>query len=72
MPFRRLQELIEYKASLQGMEVKYLTKEETKNTTKTCHRCGYVAPKVNGRIYNCPECGMKYDRDLNVAINISP
>jgi len=70
-PYFKLQQYIEYKANLKGIQLKYLTKKETKNTTKECHRCGYVAPKVNGRIYKCPECGMEYDRDLNACINIA-
>ncbi len=70
LPFRKLQTYIEYKANLEGIEVKYLTKKETKNTSKTCHRCGYVA-RIKGRIFKCPKCGMEYDRDLNAAINIA-
>jgi len=70
LPFRKLQTIIEYKANLEGIEVKYLTKKEVKNTSKECHRCGHVAP-VKGRIYKCPNCGMEYDRDLNACINIA-
>jgi len=69
-PFRKLQTIIEYKANLEGIEVKYLTKKQTKNTSKTCHRCGYVT-QVKGRIHKCPKCGMEYDRDLNACINIA-
>jgi len=47
-----------------------LTKKETRNTSKTCHRCGYVT-QVKGRIFKCPKCGMEYDRDLNACINIA-
>ncbi len=70
LPFRKLQAYIEYKANLEGIEVRYLTKEETKNTSKTCHRCGYVA-RVKGRLFKCPKCGMEYNRDLNACINIA-
>jgi len=56
LPFRKLQTIIEYKANLEGLEVKYLTKKETKNTSKRCHRCGHV-PSVKGRIYKCQNCG---------------
>jgi IS605 OrfB family transposase len=70
LPFRKLQAYIEYKAHLEGIEVRYLTKGETRNTSKTCHRCGHVA-QVKGRIYKCPKCRMKYDRDLNACINIA-
>jgi IS605 OrfB family transposase len=70
LPFRRLQELVEYKALLQGIETRYLTKDQTRNTTRECHRCGHVAP-VSGRTYRCAECGLEYDRDLNAAVNIA-
>jgi predicted RNA-binding Zn-ribbon protein involved in translation (DUF1610 family) len=54
---------------LEGIEVKYLTKKETRGTSKTCYRCGHVA-HVKARIFKCPRCGMEYDRDLNACINI--
>jgi IS605 OrfB family transposase len=70
LPFRKLQTIVEYKAFLEGIEVKYLTRKETKNTSNTCHRCGACC-QVKGRIYKCPNCGMEYDRDLNACINIA-
>jgi len=70
LPFRKLQTIIEYKASLEGIEVKYLTKKDVKNTSKECRRCAHVAP-VKGRIYECPICKMEYDCDLNACINIA-
>jgi IS605 OrfB family transposase len=42
LPFRKLQTVIEYKALLEGIEVRYLTREK-RNTSRTCHRCGHVA-----------------------------
>ena len=70
LPFRKLQTYIEYKALLEGIEVRYLAKKEVKNTSKTCHRCGHVA-QVKGREFRCPKCGLVYNRDLNAAINIA-
>jgi IS605 OrfB family transposase len=70
LPFRKLQACIEYRALLEGIEVRYLTKEETRNTSKTCHRCGHVA-QVRGREFRCPRCGLIYNRDLNACINIA-
>jgi IS605 OrfB family transposase len=69
-PFRKLQAYIEYRALLEGIDVVYLGKKLVRNTSKTCHRCGHVA-QVKGRIYKCPKCRMKYDRDLNACINIA-
>jgi len=70
LPFRRLQTIIEYKALLEGIEVKYLTKKEMGNTSETCHRCRHVA-QVKGREFKCPKCGLIYNRDLNACINIA-
>jgi len=70
LPFRKLQTYVEYKALLEGVDVMYLPKKEVRNTSKTCHRCGHVA-RVNGREFRCPECGLRYNRDLNAAINIA-
>ena len=70
LPFRKLQKIIEYKANLEGIEVRCLTRKETRNTSKMCHRCGHVA-QVKGRTFKCPRCRMEYDRDLNACINIA-
>ncbi|MGC8999311.1 MAG: zinc ribbon domain-containing protein, partial [Candidatus Bathyarchaeia archaeon] len=59
------------KALLKGIKVEYLNKDETKNTSKTCHRCGHVARRVKGRTYKCAKCGMEYNRDLNACVNIA-
>ncbi|MFW6111293.1 MAG: zinc ribbon domain-containing protein [Thermoproteota archaeon] len=71
IPFRKYQEIVEYKANLKGIEVIYLTKKQTRNTTRECHRCGHVAPRVDGRAYRCQKCGIEYDRDLNATVNIA-
>ena len=40
-------------------------------TSKTCSCCGYVQDMpLEIRIYNCPNCGMSLDRDLNASLNI--
>ncbi len=70
LPFRKLQKYIEYKALLNGIQVYYLPKNLVKNSSKTCHRCGHVA-KVVGREIKCPNCGLRYNRDLNACINIA-
>jgi len=67
LPFRKLQKMVEYKAKLEGIKVRYVN---PKNTSKTCHRCGYVT-HVEGREYRCPKCGLKYNRDLNASINVA-
>lgn len=40
-------------------------------TTKMCSNCGHKQEMSESvRVYECPECGLKLDRDLNAAINI--
>lgn len=68
VPFRQLQQYIEYKALWQGIPVAYV---RAKNTSKTCHRCGNVKKTLNGEVYRCSVCGMTYSRDLNASINIA-
>jgi len=70
LPFRRLQRMIEYKALLEGIDVRYLTEKETSGTSRTCHRCGHVA-QLKGRTFRCPRCKLIYNRDLNACINIA-
>jgi len=65
--FWKLQQYVEYKASLEGIPVVYVS---PKNTSRRCHRCGHVA-RVDGREFRCPSCGLVYNRDLNSAVNIA-
>jgi transposase len=40
-------------------------------TTKTCSRCeSRQEISLSDRVFNCPECGLSIDRDLNSAINM--
>ena len=50
----------------------HLTKVNPKNTSKTCHVCGYINPKVKVGVnyWKCPICGETHDRDINAALNI--
>jgi len=66
--FRKIQMYIEYKANLEGIPVVYVN---PKNSSKTCHRCGHVARKAEGRTFRCPKCGLVYNRDSNSAINLA-
>jgi putative transposase len=49
-----------------------LVKVNPKNTSKTCHICGFVNPKVKVGInyWKCPVCSTEHDRDINAALNI--
>ena len=40
-------------------------------TSKTCPECGKIHEKLGGsKIFKCPSCGFKADRDANGARNI--
>lgn len=40
-------------------------------TSKTCSNCGYVQEMpLSKRVFNCPNCGISIDRDLNASLNI--
>jgi len=61
--------VLEYKAQLHGRKI---IKVEPEDTSKTCSNCGYIFHelKLSDRIFKCPLCGFRIDRDLNAAINI--
>ena len=50
----------------------HLEKVLPRNTSKTCHCCGYVNPtvKVGINYWKCPVCSSEHDRDINAALNI--
>jgi putative transposase len=40
-------------------------------TSKTCCKCKNIKQDLKGeKIYNCSECNLVIDRDINAAINI--
>ncbi|WP_293089607.1 zinc ribbon domain-containing protein [Okeania sp. SIO3B5] len=40
-------------------------------SSKTCFYCGHVQDMpLNNRTYDCPDCGISIDRDLNASINL--
>lgn len=41
-------------------------------SSKTCHLCGFVHAglKLSDRIWTCPDCGTRHDRDVNAARNL--
>ena len=62
--FGMFREMVAYKGEL--------VKVNPKNTSKTCHICGFVNPKVKVGInyWKCPVCSTEHDRDINAALNI--
>lgn len=62
--FGMLRQMIAYKGNL--------VKVNPKNTSKTCHCCGYINPKIKIGVnkWKCPNCSAEHDRDINAALNI--
>ena len=62
---------IRYKAERYG--IKLIEVDKFYASSKTCSTCGCIKKelKLSDRIYICPVCGNKIDRDLNAAINLA-
>ena len=62
--FGMLRNMIAYKGNL--------VKVNPQNTSKTCHKCGFINSEVVLGIkkWKCPNCGENHDRDINAALNI--
>ncbi len=75
-PFRKVAELIRYKAALVGIAVVSVTEEYS---SQTCSVCKEMPSKVNARkanrkhrgLYVCKDCGTVMNADVNGAINIA-
>jgi putative transposase len=40
-------------------------------TSKTCSKCGCIQEMpLSKRVFDCPDCGISIDRDLNASLNI--
>jgi putative transposase len=77
LPFRKIKELITYKAKEAGISVvSDITEEYTSQTCSVCKEmpCKENACKTNRKhrgMYACKECGTQMNADINGAINIS-
>ena len=61
--------MMKYKSIKYGKKVIQIGRFEP--SSQICSCCGHRQKmKLEQRIYVCPECGMKLDRDVNAAINI--
>lgn len=62
---------IKYKAEMYSIKV--IEVDRFYASSKTCSHCGHIKKdlKLSDRIYICPVCGAKLDRDLNAAINLA-
>ena len=75
-PFRKVAELLRYKAALVGISLVSLTEEYT---SQTCSVCKEMPSKENARkanrkyrgLYICKDCGTVMNADINGARNIA-
>lgn len=61
---------LEYKATAPSVHMVKL--DQWFASSKICHCCGHKMPEMplHKRIWQCPECGVEHDRDINAALNI--
>ena len=61
---------LEYKTARTGAALRVV--DRWFPSSKTCSNCGVVKAKLSlsERVFNCDNCGLSLDRDLNAAINI--
>jgi len=63
------QNMLTYKLAERGKHLVVVDKWYP--SSQICHCCGHRQPMpLKIRVYQCQECGMVCDRDLNAAINI--
>lgn len=68
-PYRKVVEMLRYKAELSGIVVRDDVDE--RGTSRTCHVCGKVreANRIHRGLYRC-QCGWAAQADVNGALNI--
>ena len=65
--FRKLQNVIDYKARLAGLGLKYVN---AKGTSSLCPICGGELSPNGCRLMKCPSCGTEQDRDIIAVKNL--
>ena len=67
--FYEFRRQLEYKTHWYGSEL--VVVDRFFPSSKTCSNCGHIQDMpLNLRTYNCPDCGISIDRDLNASINL--
>lgn len=69
LSYYTFQTMLTYKCQKYGKKVIKIGRFDP--SSQICSKCGYRQKlSLTDRIYKCPECGLKIDRDINAAINI--
>jgi putative transposase len=68
--WRTFRALLEYKAAPYGRRV--IVIDRWYPSSKTCSACGHLLAelRLSTRMWQCPSCGTRHDRDVNAAKNI--
>ncbi len=63
-----LRGIVKYQMEKYGKKVVLV---DPRNSSKTCAKCGYVKMDLalSDRVFECPRCGWRADRDYNSALN---
>lgn len=69
--FQKFISILEYKSEFYGIE--FVKADRFYPSSKTCSCCGEIKKdlKLKDRIFVCPSCNYKIDRDRNASINLS-
>jgi len=66
--FGMMRTIIRYQLEKYGKEVVFV---DPRDSSKTCAKCGYVKMDLtlSDRVFECPRCGWRADRDYNSTLN---
>jgi putative transposase len=69
--FGQFRRQLEYKAAWYGTEV--VVADRWFPSSKTCSGCGTINAnlKLSDRVYDCGDCGLVIDQDVNAAVNLA-
>ena len=70
-PFRKFLKTLEVRLIKEGIQIIYADKWYP--SSKKCSKCGHIKEdlKLSDRIFFCPNCSLKINRDYNAAINLN-
>lgn len=68
MMYNEIHNQIKYKAADRNIPV--IIADKYFPSSKICSRCGKIHNVYRNKVFKCPYCGLKIDRDLNAALNL--
>lgn len=68
--YYQLQQMIEYKASREGIAVRYI---DSYRTSQICSACGHYekGQRIDQKTFLCKKCGSEFNADYNASQNIA-